>query len=208
MIFKQFILGPMGANCYLIGCEETRAAAVIDPGGEPSEVLAEIKRLGLTLRCVINTHGHVDHIAGNRAVKEATGAEILIHAADAPMLTNSRLNLSSFLEDEAGLLAGPPADRELLDDEVIEVGHLSIQVRHTPGHTPGGICLLAGDALFSGDTLFAESIGRTDFPGGSAETLIRSIQQKLLVLPDETPVYPGHGPMTTIGDEKALNPFL
>ncbi|MGE5577324.1 MAG: MBL fold metallo-hydrolase [Syntrophothermus sp.] len=208
MILKQLIVGPMGANCYIIGCDQTREAAVIDPGGDPSAILGEVKRLGLTLKHIINTHGHVDHIAGNRALKAVTGAEILIHAADSPMLTNSQQNLSYFLGEESELVTGPPADRKLADGDVINVGNISVQVLHTPGHTPGGICLLAGEALFSGDTLFAESVGRTDFPGGSSEALINSIRQKLLVLPDETPVYPGHGPMTTIGDEKALNPFL
>lgn len=201
----QFQLGSLGTNCYLVYCEKTLEAAVIDPGGDPAEVLAVIAREGLTLKYIINTHGHADHIAGNEKLKQATGALILIHVDDAKMLTNARHNLSMYI---GGTIEFDPADRLLKDGDTINFGSLEFAVRHTPGHTPGGISLLIGDILFSGDTLFYESIGRTDFPGGSYSMLISCIKEKLLPLPDNTKVLPGHGPETTIGWERKMNPFI
>lgn len=201
----QFQLGSLGTNCYLVYCEKTLEAAVIDPGGDPEEVLAVIAREGLTLKYIINTHGHADHIAGNEKLKKATGALILIHADDAKMLTNARHNLSMYI---GGNIEFDPADHLLKDGDTISFGNLDLEVRHTPGHTPGGISLLVGEVLFSGDTLFYESIGRTDFPGGSYSILITCIQEKLLPLPDNTKVLPGHGPATTIGWERKMNPFI
>lgn len=201
--------GLVDTNCYVIGCPVTRAAAVIDPGAlsriEDKRILDLLEKDGLRAKYIINTHGHIDHMAGNRALQEDTGAEILIHRADAVRLTDSRLNGSLLF----GLdVVSPPAVRQLEDGDVIDLGGLHLKVLHTPGHTPGCICLLCGWTIFSGDTLFAGAVGRTDLPGGSAEDIIKSIREKLLVLPDETLVRPGHGPRTTIGTERRGNPFL
>jgi glyoxylase-like metal-dependent hydrolase (beta-lactamase superfamily II) len=201
----QFQLGNLGANCFLLYCEKSLEAAVIDPGGDPFEVLTVIAREKLTVKYIINTHGHADHIAGNQKLKQATGGAILIHAADAEMLTNARHNLSMYIGNS---IQFEPADLLLKDGDVISFGSVELKVIHTPGHTPGGICLLANGVLFSGDTLFYESIGRTDFPGGSSSALIQSIKEKLLGMPDTTKVLPGHGPDTSIGWERKMNPFI
>ncbi len=201
--------GVVDTNCYVLACPETKKAAIIDPGAfSPEEVrgiLGLLERDGLKAACIINTHGHIDHIAGNRAVKQATGAPILIHAEDAGRLEDGQLN-GSFLFGRD--IQSPPADRLIRDGEEIDLGILRLKVLHTPGHTPGGICLLVEGTLFSGDTLFAGSVGRTDLPGGSEKTIISSIRNKLLVLPEDTSVRPGHGPRTTIGREESDNPFL
>ncbi len=207
MIFKHLVVGPIEANCYLIGCPDTLEAAVIDPGGDPPKIIEAIKANKLKVKYIINTHGHIDHIEANGKVQEATGAQILIHKNDAPMLTSPRLNLSTFV---GGNIASPAADWELQEGDEIKIGQqITLQVIHTPGHSPGSICLqCTGDILISGDTLFAGSIGRTDFPGGSYEQLIEGVREKLFVLPDAVVVYPGHGPSTTIGFEKKSNPFF
>ncbi|MBC7104518.1 MAG: MBL fold metallo-hydrolase, partial [Firmicutes bacterium] len=166
---------------------------------------ARLKARGLKLRYIILTHGHVDHIAALGEVREATGAEVLIHAADAEMLTDPTRNLSLFTGRR---LRFSPAERLLADGDVVEVGTVCLEVIHTPGHTPGGICLKTDDVVITGDTLFAGSIGRSDFPGGNHGQLIRSIKERLLCLPGHTRVYPGHGPETTIEEEKRYNPVL
>jgi len=192
MIVKCFAVGWLSTNCYVVGCEETREAAVIDPGMESEReaepILDFIKQNSLHIKYIINTHGHPDHVAGNALMKEATGAPILIHE-----------NHSAHVQ---------AADRKLRDGDVIQVGTLKLVVLHTPGHTKDGISLLGDKVVFTGDALFAGSVGRTDFIGGSYEELIRSIKTKLLCLPDSFKVYSGHGPPTTIGDEKRHNPFL
>lgn len=198
-------LGGMGANCYLVACEETKEALVIDPGGDPGPVLANAEKKGLTVKYIINTHGHIDHIMGNDLLKKATGAKVLIHELDAEMLPNAKLNLSGFVGDS---IKQAPADQLLTEGDKVDIGKISLEVVHTPGHTRGGICLKGEGVVFTGDTLFAGSIGRTDFPGGSFEDLINSIKTKLLCLPDDTAVYPGHMQDSTIGQEKRFNPFL
>jgi len=205
MILESLPTGPLQVNCYVLGCEKSRLAAVIDPGGDVEAILRLLKKHDLQLKMVINTHGHFDHIGGNRQLLEATGAELLIHKADTHLLDQAAVHAANF-----GLRAdiSPPPQRELTGGERITLGDLEIEVLHTPGHTPGGICLIVADQAIVGDTLFAGSIGRTDLPGGDHLTLIRSIKEKLMVLPDATTAHPGHGPATTIGQEKLYNPFL
>lgn len=192
------------ANCFIVGCEKTKAAAVIDPGDETDQILLTLARSGLTLKYILNTHSHFDHVGGNRRMKDATGAEILIHAMDAPMLKRLSASASAW-----GLSAddSPAPDRFLDDGDTVTFGAVTLKVIHTPGHTPGGISFSTDGFVFVGDTLFAGSIGRTDFPGGDYGTLIASIQKKLFQLPDATQVCCGHGPETTIGTEKRTNPF-
>ena len=205
MILETIEIRAFATNCYLVGCPETREAVIIDPGGEAPRILQVLRKHHFKGLYVINTHGHVDHIAANGEIKEATGAALLIHRLDAPNLTNSKRSMLSFLGKEAG----PGADRVLEEGDIITVGNtVQLKVIHTPGHTPGGICLAGEGLIFTGDTLFAGSIGRTDFPGGSYETLIKSIKDKLLCYHDDLEIYPGHGPSSTIGEERKYNPFL
>lgn len=199
-------VGTLGTNCYVVFDETTKEAAVIDPGGSVEAILAVLRDEKLAVKYIINTHGHADHVLGNMRVKEATGAPILIHEADASMLTSGQRNLSAYI---GGSVSCGPADTLLKEGDVIKIAAgLELTVIHTAGHTPGGICLLTDSVLFSGDTLFAESIGRTDFPGGSYSQLITNIKNKLLVLDDTVKVLPGHGPETSIGHERKMNPFI
>lgn len=204
LIIDKLEVGPIMANCYIVGCEETRQAAVIDPGDEADRILYSLARHKLTVTSIINTHGHFDHVSANRQIKQATGAELIIHAADAPMLAALSEMAAAF-----GLSCdnSPPPDRTVDEGDVITFGNIEMKVLHTPGHSPGGISLVSGDTAFVGDTLFAGSIGRTDFPGGDFDTLIAAIQNKLFPLGDRVTVYCGHGPETTIGRERRTNPF-
>ena len=205
MIIKTLAVGPIMANCFIVGCEETLAAAVIDPGDEPDRILQALAESNLTAKLIINTHGHFDHVGANKRLKEVTGAPILIHPLDAPMLNQLADSAAAW-----GMAAdnSPPPDSELQDGDEVTFGKIIFKVVHTPGHTPGGISLYTEHEVFVGDTLFAGSIGRTDFPGGNFETLKESIQQKLFVLNDDLKVYPGHNQPTTIGVEKRTNPFV
>ncbi len=205
MILETLLTGPLQVNCYLMGCETTRKAAVIDPGGNVEQILGLLEKHQLQLQMLINTHGHFDHIGGNKQLLEVTSAELILHEADSTLLKKAAEHAAGF-----GLNAelSPPAQRLLQGGERLQLGELLIEVIHTPGHTPGGICLRIEDQLFVGDTLFAGSIGRTDLPGGDHQQLLDSIQGQLLDLPDGVIVYPGHGPATTIGREKLYNPFL
>lgn len=204
MIIKNLVVGPIMANCFIVGCEDTRAAVVIDPGADADKILMALASLKLTVKYILNTHGHFDHVSANKRMKDATGAEILIHALDAPML--SRLSASAAAW---GMSAedSPAPDRTLADGDTVKFGNITLKVIHTPGHTPGGISFSTDGHVFVGDTLFAGSIGRTDFPGGNYETLISSIQHKLFLLDDDVQVLTGHGPETSIGQEKRFNPF-
>jgi len=198
-------VGQLGANCYIVYCEKSLQGAVIDPGGNGKDIIALLNRENITVSYIINTHGHADHIAANDEVKVATGAKVCIHEADAPMLPSAQGNLSSYVGSD---LKCQPADQLLKDGDILRVGEIEMQILHTPGHTLGGICIKTNDALFSGDTLFEQSIGRTDFPNGSYSQLLHSIQSKLLILDDHIIVLPGHGGATTIGDERNSNPFI
>jgi len=206
VILKGLEINTMGVNCYIVGCEETKEVAVIDPGGNARGIVSVLEEDGLKAVYIINTHGHIDHIGGNRGVKEATGAKILIHEADAKMLVNAVSNFSFLMGSK---VTSPPADEFIKEGDRIKIGNtVELEVIHTPGHSAGGVCLKTGDIIFVGDTLFQGSIGRTDFPGGSHKQLIDNIKQKLLCYDDETVCYPGHGPATTIGFERRHNPFL
>ncbi len=204
----QFIKRPLGiyqANCYVIIDEETKSCAVIDPGGDFAELKSMIEEETLQVKYIILTHGHGDHIGAVPELKQYTGAQVLIHQGDADMLRNSKKNHSVMIANEKIELN---ADQLLEDKEVLKIGNTELEVIHTPGHSQGSICIRCGAHIFSGDTLFACSIGRTDLEGGSFDAIIESIKDKLLVYPDETRVYPGHGPATTILTEKKRNPFL
>jgi len=205
MIIKKLAVGPIMANCFIVGCNETHEAAVIDPGDEADRILLALAQEKLTVKQIINTHGHFDHVGANKRMKAATGAPILIHALDAPMLSMLSRSAAAW-----GMSAedSPAPDRTIDEGDEIRVGLLRLQVIHTPGHTPGGVSLIADDCAFVGDTLFAGSVGRTDFPGGDFDTLKSSIQKKLFALGDEVRVFTGHGPETTIGEEKRYNPFV
>jgi len=193
------------ANCFILGCEKTRSAVVIDPGDEADRILLTLAESGLSVKYILNTHGHFDHVGANGRMKEATGAEILIHAGDAPMLSMLSEAAAAF-----GVRAenSPPPDRTIDDNDTITFGEITLRVIHTPGHSPGGVSFVTDGIAFVGDTLFAGSIGRTDFPGGDFNTLISSIKNRLFPLGDDTKVYTGHGPSTTIGRERRFNPFL
>jgi hydroxyacylglutathione hydrolase len=208
MIIKQLIVGSMAVCCYIVACEDTKKAAVIDPGGSVEKILAEVKALGVQVEYIIATHGHPDHVDGNRRVQEATGAKIIMHELDSQFFGQREVrNYFSML----GLEPSPPTDINVKEGDTITIGNISLAVIHTPGHTPGGMCLYAAPDLFTGDTLFVGGIGRSDFPGGSHRELIESIRTKLLVLPKDTVVWPGHGyggSKSTIGEESRSNPFL
>jgi len=204
MIIHSMPVGPLQANCFIVGCDATRQAAVIDPGGDVDKILLALAKDKLTLKAIINTHGHFDHVSANKALKKASGADLMIHPLDAPMLAQLARGAAMWgMRSEDS----PAPDRLLEDGDTVTVGQIQFKVLHTPGHTPGGISLHADQAVFVGDTLFAGSIGRTDFPGGDFDTLIRSIHTKLFTLPDDTAVYTGHMEATTIGKEKKYNPF-
>jgi len=210
MIVKMLVLGALDTNCYVVWCEETKEAIVIDPAFSTENegkktVLHLIDAYGLTVKYIVNTHGHADHTSGNGVVKKATGAPIVIHELDAPPLGKSGEGWARMFGIK---LVSPPADKTVREGDAIGFGKQLLRVVHTPGHTEGGISLIGDDCVFVGDTLFNGSIGRTDFPGGNYEQIIKSIKQKLLILPDHFTVYTGHGPTTTIGTEKSTNPFI
>ena len=207
LLRESFPVGPLRCNCTLLANLETLDAIVVDPGDEIADILARLSRHHLTLRQIIVTHAHIDHIGGAAQLKRITGAPVLFHQADLPIL--------AMLEMQAGWLGIPTPEQVALDQSAEDglsagIPGLDAEVIHTPGHTPGSICLLfpKQELLLAGDTLFAGSVGRTDLPGGDTKALLRSIHTRLLALPENTLVVPGHGEETTLGQERETNPFL
>jgi len=207
MIHEILPVGPLQCNCSIIGDENSREAMVIDPGDDIADVLAILKKHNLTVKQIVITHAHIDHVGGAMKLRAATGAPILLNQNDSALL--------KMLDAQAEWIGMPSPgkveiDHSLSEQETVKAGSLLASVMHTPGHTEGSICLYfpTEKKLIAGDTLFAGSIGRTDLPGGSFEKIIRSLHDKVMALPDDTTVVPGHGPLTTIGAERESNPFL
>jgi glyoxylase-like metal-dependent hydrolase (beta-lactamase superfamily II) len=207
MILETFPVGPLQCNCTILGDEEAGEAIVIDPGDEVSRITRHLSALGLKLKQILITHAHIDHVGGALKLKRLTGADILLNQGDLPQL--------KIMAEQAGWLGidtpeTAPPDENLADGLLVGLPRYPAQVLHTPGHTQGSVCLHFAplNLLIAGDTLFAGSIGRTDLPGGNSRQILDSIRERLLVLPDETKVLPGHGPSTTIGAERKSNPFL
>jgi hydroxyacylglutathione hydrolase len=207
MIHKIFPVGPLQCNCSIIGDEQTHEAMVIDPGDQIEGILEILRQERLTLKQIVITHAHIDHVGGAMKLKAATGAPILMNQNDYALL--------KMLDMQAAWVGMRPpgdvqVDETVSQGRVLKIGEISSNVIHTPGHTEGSICLYFPEEkkLIAGDTLFAGSIGRTDLPGGSMDKIMRSLHTQVLALPDETEVVPGHGPITTIGEERKTNPFL
>lgn len=206
MIVRRVRVGITDTNCYVVGCEDTRQGAVIDPGGHPKRVLKAVEENGLTIRYILNTHCHFDHMGANAEIVAATGAPLALHPAELPVLqAQGGAALFGLPGKES-----PMPDIELEDGQVLEVGSLCLRVLHTPGHSPGSVTFYLGEqgVAFDGDTLFAGGVGRTDLLGGDGDTLERSIREVLFKLPDETVLYPGHMQQTTVGYEKKHNPWF
>ena len=205
-IFEHLVVGPLACNCYIVGDEATREAIVIDPGGDPEMLDKAIASHGLTITAIVATHAHFDHVLAAEFVRAKTGAPFYLHDNDKPIL--------SWLQESGRLFLGvelpppPEVDSPAREGELISAGAVRLEILHTPGHSPGSISLVAPDAIFSGDTLFAGSIGRSDLPGGDTEALLRAVREKLFPLDDTLPVLPGHGPATTLAEEKRTNPFV
>lgn len=208
MRIHSLTVGSMAVCCYIVACEETGKGIIIDPGGNEAEILARCTDEQVKVEYIVNTHGHPDHVCGNARIKAATGAAIVMHAADAEFFARSEVQQYFSM---LGLEASPPVDQTVKDNDLITFGNQVLRVLHTPGHTPGGICLYQAPNLFTGDTLFVGGLGRSDFPGGDTTALMRSIHERLLTLPDDTVVWPGHGyggSHSTIGMERRANPYL
>ncbi|GBD38219.1 Hydroxyacylglutathione hydrolase GloC [bacterium HR37] len=207
MIVRCIPGGSFLTNSYIVADEETKEGILIDPGSQVDEVLEEIERLGLNITKIVNTHAHIDHAAGVEKAKRELGAKFYLHPKEEPVLL--ALPESALRFPEFGHVDVPEIDVYVEEGDSIEFGNYTAKVIHTPGHTYGSICLLVDESVFSGDTLFAGSVGRVDLTGGtSMRELIRSIKTKLMVLPSHYKVYPGHGPFTTIGTERRSNPFI
>lgn len=205
MKVESVIVGPLETNCYLVYCPESLDCAVVDPGAEPSKIFRLIAEMGLHPVILLNTHGHIDHIGANRDIKDRFDIPFLIHRLDEPMLKSV---LQSELSFFMGAKSSPSPDEYLEDGGQIKIGLSSLKVIHTPGHSPGSVSFLGDGFLLSGDTLFNGGVGRTDLPGGSWSELEKSIRDRILNMPDEMTVLPGHGPSTTVGQEKRFNPFI
>jgi len=206
LILHTVPVGITQTNCYVVGCQETQEGVVIDPGGHPQRILTVLEESGLTIRYILNTHCHFDHMGANAEIVAATGAPLALHPAELPIL-QARGGAAWF---GVSVQKSPMPDLELEPDQVLEVGQLRFQVLHTPGHSPGSLTfyLEEEEAAFDGDVLFQMGIGRHDLPGGSLQILMHSIREVLFAMPDDTVLYPGHGPKTTVGREKRHNPWL
>ena len=212
MIHEVVVVGPLQCNCSILGDEDTREAIVVDPGDEVERILAVLKKHRLQAKTIINTHAHFDHVGSCADLKEVTGAAIWLHRADLSIYETAPRQAQMFAEYGVDPVRVTPVDQFIRDGDGLQVGKLAAQIIHTPGHTPGSLSLhlpgSARDLLLAGDTLFQGSIGRTDLPGGDFDQILKSIKDRLLRLDDETEVWPGHGPRTTIGRERRTNPFL
>jgi glyoxylase-like metal-dependent hydrolase (beta-lactamase superfamily II) len=210
VIIEQIPLGPFQVLSYLVVCPRTREAVIIDPAGEEDTLLDLIKKQGVKVKYILNTHGHADHVLGNEKMKDALSAPVCMHEADDLFFSDT--SVREIVSKELGLPPPDPVDIRLKDQQIIETGTLKIKVIHTPGHTPGSVCFLVNGNLFSGDTLFVGAAGRTDLVGGSLDTLLESLEKRLIVLPKETVVWPGHdygeSPSSTIGREMEENPYI
>jgi hydroxyacylglutathione hydrolase len=208
MFLKQMQVGHMAVFTYLVGDPESGEGLVIDPAANVEGIISTARKNNISIKYIVNTHGHVDHIAGNTEMKNKTGAQIVIHEDDADMLISTPGTIFRMF----GAQQSPPADLTVRDGDHISAGKISLKVIHTPGHSPGGMVLYVPGYVFTGDTLFVEAVGRTDLPGGSWQVMLSSIKDRLCSLPDETEVMPGHNygrmPTSTIGHEKKYNPFL
>lgn len=210
VVIKQIPVGSYQVHTYLVACPSTKRAVIIDPAGEAEKLLALIEEEGVRVEYILNTHGHADHVLANRQLKEVLSVPVCMHAADDRFFSDNTVRQES--EKELGLPAPEPADKRLQDGDVLEVGKLRIEVIHTPGHTPGSVCFRVGDNLFTGDTLFVGDVGRTDLTGGSLDMLLESLAKRVIVLPKETKIWPGHdygdSPSSTIGREMEENPYI
>lgn len=207
MKIVSLTVGPIMENCYIIYDEQSLEGIIVDPGDEAGRILETVHNLNLTIKYIINTHGHADHIGANKELGEKLQAKLAIHADDAAMLTDPQLNLS--VAGYMGrIIISQPADILLHEKDIISFGNCRFKVIHTPGHTPGGICLVGEGIVISGDSLFAGSIGRTDFPTGSLTDLVSSLKEKIMTLDPAMQVFPGHGGTSVIGWEKQNNPYL
>ncbi|MEW5783588.1 MAG: MBL fold metallo-hydrolase [Bacillota bacterium] len=202
MIINTLQVSMFSTNCYLVGCSDTLEGVIIDPGAEGKRILGEIKKLRLSIKAIINTHGHVDHVGANGKLKEALQVPILLHRNDIDIYQRPGFGLGAVTGKQ------PKPDRFIREGDTIDCGNLKLMVLDTPGHTGGSVSLYLKGAVFTGDTLFAGSIGRTDLAEGSFNTIMRSIRGRLMLLPAQTAVYPGHGPVSTIGEEARTNPFI
>jgi hydroxyacylglutathione hydrolase len=208
MIFERLVVGPLQCNCAILACEKTKEAVVIDPGDEATRIVSAIQSRGYDVKYLLHTHAHFDHIGATAELRKAVTAPVCLHKGDHEIFKNLPMQGQMF-----GMQFGeaPEVEKFLEDNEVLKFGNQSLEVVHTPGHSPGGLCFkVSGDEemLFSGDSLFQMSIGRTDLWGGNFELLIKSIKERVFSLEGEMPVHPGHGPSTRVGDEKRLNPFF
>lgn len=206
LLYERLVVGPLQTNCYLIRDRSAHSGVIVDPGGDADLIEARVRALGMRVETILATHGHPDHVFAAGALARILGVGIAMHEADVPILQQS-LPIAEMFYDMRLFESFTP-DRFLREGDVVPVGGSKLRVLHTPGHSPGGICFLADDAVFCGDVLFAGSVGRTDLPGGSFEQLTDSLRDRVMCLNDAIVVYPGHGPQTTIGAERRSNPFL